>query len=85
MRYFAYVVAYVLGFVLAFVAAITCSVGPEPPRTGLGRVFAVVYRPCFDLLCEPFGYVGFLAALCLSGVPFVGLVWLIFRVRDMRP
>lgn len=83
MRVFAYVVAYVFGLALAFAAAITCSVGPEPPRTELGQALAVFYRPYFDLFCEPFGGWGFLVALLLSGIPFVLLVWLCGRVARL--
>jgi hypothetical protein len=83
MRFFACSIAYIFGVILAFTAAITCSVGPEPARTQLGRVLAVVYRPYYDLFCEPFGTAGFLAALALSGVPFALLVWLVLRVTGI--
>ena len=82
MRVLTYVAAYVFGLGLALVAAITCSVGPEPPRTDLGKVLAVFYRPYYDLLCGPLGGVGFLISLLLSGVPFILLVWLFFCVYD---
>jgi hypothetical protein len=84
MRTFPYVAAYVLGIGLALVAAFTCSIGPEPPRTDLGKVLAVIYRPYFDLLCGAFGGVGFLIAVILSGLPFLLLVWLFFYLYDNR-
>ena len=85
MRVFVYVALYFVGVVLAFVAAITCSVGPEPPRTPLGQALAVVYRPYYDMFCEPFGGIGFLLALALSGVPLASIAWLgmwIMKIGD---
>ena len=62
----------------------TSSVGPEPPRAELGQILAVFYRPYYDLLCGPFGGVGFLIALILGGVPFVLLVWMAFWIGGRK-
>ncbi len=80
MRVFACIAAYLFGLGLALVAAFTGSVGPEGPRTELGNVLMIFYRPYYELLCVPFGGVGFLIALMLSGVPFALLVWLVFLI-----
>lgn len=83
MRVFACITAYLLGVGLAFVAAVTCSVGPEPARTQLGKTLAFVYRPYFDLFCGPFGSAGFIVALTLSGVPLAALVWLVLWLTKL--
>ncbi len=82
MRVFACIAAYFFGVALGLVAAFTGSVGPEGPRTGLGDVLMVLYRPYYELFCVPFGGVGFLIALILSGLPFALLVWLVFLISS---
>jgi len=67
---------YVLGVGLAVLAAFNGSIGPEPPRTPLGRFLAFVYQPYFEVFCLPFGPVGFLIAIGLSGIPVVALTLL---------
>lgn len=85
MRVFTYVAAYIHGVALALVAAVTGSIGPEPPRTQLGKALAAVYRPYYEvvwIVCWPLGGLSLLIAIILSGVPFILLLWLLFCVYD---
>jgi hypothetical protein len=75
------VIVYVVGVALAFVAAVTGSVGPEPPRTELGKVLAIVYRPYYEPFFV-FDALGFLIALALSGLPLMLLVLGVFWMRE---
>ena len=45
--------AFLVGVGVAFGAALLGGVGPEPPRTVLGKVVSVIYYPYFMFFCEP--------------------------------
>jgi hypothetical protein len=74
------VVAYVFGLASALVAAFTGSIGPEGPRTAIGKMLMVVYRPCFELFAVPLGGIGLLMAILLCGAPFMLLAWWLCRL-----
>ena len=85
VRYIIYTVLYFLGITVAYIAAATGSIGPEPPRSLIGTILATIYYPYFMTFCVPLGGAGFIIALVLSGMPFVWLGWVFFRLIPKNP
>jgi len=80
-RILVYVAVYILSVVLSVSAALAGSVGPEGASGTIGLMLETIYRPYFMFFCEYLEAIGFVVAVLLSGVPAVGVVWLLFRAR----